>query len=251
MNEKIVAAIGNFDGVHIGHDKIIKKCIDIGNKKNIPKYIITFDYNDNFFKKFDKRTRKIYGEVGKKKILSYYNIDGIISIKLTKEISNMEPEDFVEKILIETYKIDYIVAGYNFHFGYKAKGDINLLKILGEKHKFGVKIIDEVLYKNEDVSSTSIRKLIEAGEINKANKLLINDYKIFIKEHKILYREEKEILIKKGDFAYPKAGKYRIQENNYVSIKNENGEICFCFNDAFSDEEIIFKNWVYKKKKIC
>src|SRR6056297_3917903 len=241
MNEKIVAAIGNFDGVHIGHDKIIKKCIDIGNKKNIPKYIITFDYNDNFFKKFDKRTRKIYGEVGKKKILSYYNIDGIISIKLTKEISNMEPEDFVEKILIETYKIDYIVAGYNFHFGYKAKGDINLLKILGEKYNFGVKIIDEVLYKNKDVSSTSIRKLIEKGKIKKANKLLINNYTIFLKEHEILYKSSNEILIKKGSFAYPKEGIYKIQDNNEIQTYNENGEIRLIFKKPFTNGEIIFK----------
>ncbi|MDW7667813.1 MAG: FAD synthetase family protein [Bacillota bacterium] len=242
MNEKIVAAIGNFDGVHIGHDKIIKKCIDIGNKKNIPKYIITFEYNDNFFKNFDKKARKIYGDVGKKKMLNYYNIDGIISVVLTKEISNMEPEDFVKKILIDTYKIDHIVAGYNFHFGYKAKGDINLLRTLGEKYKFGVKIIDEVLYRNKDVSSTSIRKLIENGKIDKANKLLINNYTIFLKEHEILHRKEKEILIKKGDFAYPKVGTYRIQEDNYVRIEYENGEICFCFNDRFDNGEIIFKN---------
>lgn len=242
MNDKIVAAIGNFDGVHIGHDKIIKKCIDLGNKKNIPKHIITFDYSDSFFKKIEKRSKKIYGEVGKTKMLNYYNIDGIIKVKLTKEISNMEPEEFVKSFLVDTYNIDHIVAGYNFHFGYKARGDIDLLKELGKKYNFGVEIIDEVLYRKKDVSSSSIRKLIEQGKIKKANKLLINNYTIFLKEHEVIERSAEEILIKKGDFAYPKEGIYKIQNNNTVNVKNENGEMLFNFNKAFKDNEIIFKN---------
>jgi riboflavin kinase/FMN adenylyltransferase len=242
MNDKIVAAIGNFDGVHIGHDKIIKKCIDLGNKKNIPKHIITFDYSDSFFKKIEKRSKKIYGEVGKTKMLNYYNIDGIIKVKLTKEISNMEPEEFVKSFLVDTYNIDHIVAGYNFHFGYKARGDIDLLKELGKKYNFGVEIIDEVLYRNKDVSSSSIRKLIEQGKIKKANKLLINSYTIFLKEHEVIERSAEEILIKKGDFAYPKEGIYKIQNSNTVNVKNENGEMLFNFNKAFKDNEIIFKN---------
>jgi riboflavin kinase/FMN adenylyltransferase len=242
MNDKIVAAIGNFDGVHIGHDKIIKKCIDLGNKKNIPKHIITFDYSDSFFKKIEKRSKKIYGEVGKTKMLNYYNIDGIIKVKLTKEISNMEPEEFVKSFLVDTYNIDHIVAGYNFHFGYKARGDIDLLKELGKKYNFGVEIIDEVLYRKKDVSSSSIRKLIEQGKIKKANKLLINNYTIFLKEHEVIDRSPEEILIKKGDFAYPKEGIYKIQNSNTVNVKNENGEMLFNFNKAFKDNEIIFKN---------
>jgi riboflavin kinase/FMN adenylyltransferase len=242
MNDKIVAAIGNFDGVHIGHDKIIKKCIDIGNKKDIPKHIITFDYSDSFFKKIEKRSKKIYGEVGKTKMLNYYNIDGIIKVKLTKEISNMEPEEFVKSFLVDTYNIDHIVAGYNFHFGYKARGDIDLLKELGKKYNFGVEIIDEVLYRKKDVSSSSIRKLIEQGKIKKANKLLINSYTIFLKEHEVIERSAEEILIKKGDFAYPKEGIYKIQNSNTVNVKNENGEMLFNFNKAFKDNEIIFKN---------
>jgi riboflavin kinase/FMN adenylyltransferase len=242
MNDKIVAAIGNFDGVHIGHDKIIKKCIDLGNKKNIPKHIITFDYSDSFFKKIEKRSKKIYGEVGKTKMLNYYNIDGIIKVKLTKEISNMEPEEFVKSFLVDTYNIDHIVAGYNFHFGYKARGDIDLLKELGKKYNFGVEIIDEVLYRKKDVSSSSIRKLIEQGKIKKANKLLINSYTIFLKEHEVIERSAEEILIKKGDFAYPKEGIYKIQNSNTVNVKNENGEMLFNFNKAFKDNEIIFKN---------
>lgn len=242
MNDKIVAAIGNFDGVHIGHDKIIKKCIDLGNKKNIPKHIITFDYSDSFFKNIEKRSKKIYGEVGKMKMLNYYNIDGIIKVKLTKEISNMEPEEFVKSFLVDTYNIDHIVAGYNFHFGYKARGDIDLLKELGKKYNFGVEIIDEVLYRKKDVSSSSIRKLIEQGKIKKANKLLINSYTIFLKEHEVIERSAEEILIKKGDFAYPKEGIYKIQNSNTVNVKNENGEMLFNFNKAFKDNEIIFKN---------
>jgi riboflavin kinase/FMN adenylyltransferase len=242
MNDKIVAAIGNFDGVHIGHDKIIKKCIDLGNKKNIPKHIITFDYSDSFFKNIEKRSKKIYGEVGKTKMLNYYNIDGIIKVKLTKEISNMEPEEFVKSFLVDTYNIDHIVAGYNFHFGYKARGDIDLLKELGKKYNFGVEIIDEVLYRKKDVSSSSIRKLIEQGKIKKANKLLINSYTIFLKEHEVIERSAEEILIKKGDFAYPKEGIYKIQNSNTVNVKNENGEMLFNFNKAFKDNEIIFKN---------
>jgi riboflavin kinase/FMN adenylyltransferase len=242
MNDKIVAAIGNFDGVHIGHDKIIKKCIHLGNKKNIPKHIITFDYSDSFFKNIEKRSKKIYGEVGKTKMLYYYNIDGIIKVKLTKEISNMEPEEFVKSFLVDTYNIDHIVAGYNFHFGYKARGDIDLLKELGKKYSFGVEIIDEVLYRKKDVSSSSIRKLIEQGKIKKANKLLINNYTIFLKEHEVIERSAEEILIKKGDFAYPKEGIYKIQNSNTVNVKNENGEMLFNFNKAFKDNEIIFKN---------
>lgn len=242
MNKKIVAAIGNFDGVHIGHDKIIKKCIDIGSKENLSKYVITFDYDDNFFEKSDKKSRKIYGKTGKEKMLMYYNLDGIISIKLTKKISNLEAEEFVKEFLVDTYKVNYIIAGYNFHFGYKAKGDKDLLKELGEKYDYKAVIIDEVLYKNKDVSSTSIRKLIEAGKIKKANKLLINNYTIFLNEHEILNKSDNEILIKKGSFAYPKEGIYNIQDNNEIRIYNENGEIKIIFQKPFKNGEIIFKN---------
>jgi len=242
MNKKIAAAIGNFDGVHIGHDKIIKKCIDIGTKNNLPKYVITFDYSDNFFKKSDKKSRKIYGEIGKEKMLMYYNLDGIINIRLNAEISNLEAEEFVYKFLVETYNVKHIIAGYNFHFGYKAKGDKDLLIELGSKYNFEAVIIDEVLYKNKDVSSTSIRKLIELGKIKKANKLLINNYTIFLKEHEILNKQDIEILIKKGSFAYPKEGSYEIQDNNRINIDNKNGEIKILFEKPFKNGEIIFKN---------
>lgn len=209
----ITAALGNFDGIHIGHDKIIKRCIDVGNKCKQEKKIITFEYEFDQFANSSKKMKKIYGKNGKIASLKDYDIDDIIFFTLDKNTAKMSPEEFVSDILINKLQIKNIIVGFNFKFGYKAEGDTDLLLELSNKYGFTIEIINAVKTDDFIVSSSIIRKLIENGEISEANKLLVDRFRIDLRDHKILKRKINEIVILNGDFVYPKNGEYLIASN--------------------------------------
>ena len=237
----ITAALGNFDGIHIGHDKIIKRCIDIGNECRQEKKIITFEYEFDQFVNSAKKMKKIYGKHGKIASLKDYDIDDIIFFTLDKDTAKMSPEEFVQDVLIDKLQIKNIVVGFNFRFGYKAEGDTNLLLELSNKYNFTLEIINAVKTNDFIVSSSIIRLLIEKGSIAEANKLLVDNFRIDLRDHEIIKRESNKIILVNGDFVYPSDGEYLISHNEgkqKITFKNRNNQISINSETTF-DKEII------------
>ena len=172
------AAIGNFDGVHLGHIEVLNQAKKLSKKFNLPLSVLTFDphpreffsKNENFFllQKLSDKTQ----------LLKKNNIDYLIKLKFNKLLAELTPEQFVHKVLFESLSLKHIFVGKDFKFGKNREGDVNLLKILCSKHNIGLTSVNLKNYDGNSISSTKIRENLKLGKIEKANKLLGRPYMI-------------------------------------------------------------------------
>lgn len=175
INGETTVALGNFDGIHLGHRALIDTAINLGRKSKTIPSIFTFDCNFNEIKLGSKDTSLI-SEKQKERILKDSGIELLYTVKFCDEIKNMSPEEFVHEILLEKLNAKMIIVGFNFRFGHNALGDVETLKLLSKKYDFEVVVIPPIIRNDELVSSTRIRKLIAAGEMTIANELLDRNY---------------------------------------------------------------------------
>lgn len=174
--EKSVIALGNFDGVHKGHIKLIQKAIENAKKLNIKSSLLLFnEHTDNLIKvgkKYIITTNKTKFE-----ILDSLGVDIIYLINFSKEFMSYSPIKFLDEFLAKNLIIKGVVVGYDYTYGYKKSGDVNFLnenKSLFET----IEVIEQISYDGEKISSSLIRKLIEAGKVKEANFLLSRPYKL-------------------------------------------------------------------------
>ena len=168
-------ALGNFDGIHLGHRELINKTIDLSKENGTVPSIFTFDYNFNEFKIGSKDTF-LMSEVQKESILNDLGIELLYIVNFCDVIKNMTPEEFVIDILLKKLNARVVIVGFNFKFGHKANGNVETLSELSKKYRFEVIVIPPIINDNNLVSSTLIRQLINKGEVVQANKLLGRSY---------------------------------------------------------------------------
>ena len=168
INSTII--IGNFDGVHLGHQEIIKNCSKIASPNNFG--ILTFDpHPRDYFKKNDIEF-KLTLKKQKYQMLEKMNVNFVVELKFDINLETLSPIKFVENILFNKLKVQKIIVGTDFRFGHKRSGDFELLKKLGLQYKIDVFSLDLKKSDNKAISSTRIRKALKEGELNKANKML-------------------------------------------------------------------------------
>jgi len=172
------ATIGNFDGVHLGHQKLIARVRDRARILNIPSVVITFDPHP-LRVLVDKKTPPFITLTEQKlELISKLGVDYVLCLKFTKELAALEPEDFVYKYLVQGLKVKELIIGYDYAFGKGRKGNYDLLKRLGEKFGFIVEQLSPVMVDGAVVSSTRIRDLVQAGQVWEARKLLGRFYRV-------------------------------------------------------------------------
>lgn len=169
MNEASSIALGFFDGVHIAHREIIKRCVDAAREKNLRPVALTFDVSPPEF--LGKGASYITNNDEKSALINALGCETNF-LKTTKELLATEPADFVKNVLIEKYTAKYIVCGFNYRFGKNASGDVKLLREIAGKYGAEVCVCGCVTLENERVSSSRIRSLITDGNIKKANEML-------------------------------------------------------------------------------
>ena len=207
--------IGNFDGLHLGHQKLFNEAKNYKKKYNLKIGVITFDpIPKMYFNKYIKNYR--ISNIGQKeKYFRHFDIDFLINKKFDKKFSKISCDDFIKNILHRKLKSKYIFVSNNFRFGNKRKGDVQLLNKNQNKYNFNL-INPKPLYKRERiVSSTFIRSLIEKGNIKAANKLLSRPWSIegVVEKGRMLGRKigfpTCNIDIK--NYVIPKVGVYAVQ----------------------------------------
>jgi len=237
-------AIGNFDGIHIGHDKLIKRMIELSREEKQSSIIITFKYIKKELKKSSKNLKYINSFNTRKLLLKSYDVTNIIEIELDEHISKYSPEQFIKEILIEKFNAKNIVVGYNFTFGYKAMGNINTLKQFGVKYDYNVEEICPVKFNGVAVSSTLVRNLIQEGKIRDVNNLLINNYTIFLNEINIDYNKGLGFVDNKSNIIVPSDGRYEVkigEEEQYLTIcTNKSGSTLVFSKNVAKNKDIIF-----------
>ncbi len=164
-------AIGVFDGIHLGHQKIIKKAIQKAGKLKIKSGIVTF--NPHPQKVISGRNESLILLPLEDKIRYFHNlgIDSLFFIDFNEPFSNLTPEQFIQH-LFEFIDLKSISVGFNFHFGYKGEGNVKDLAKFGEEFQFEVNILPPVKYEEQIISSTLIRDLVRKGEVSFASEML-------------------------------------------------------------------------------
>ena len=167
-----VVTIGTFDGVHIGHTKIINQLITISLKNNLTSILLSFFPHPKMVLQNDNELKLINTIQEKEGLLNSLNLDYLIIKEFTKEFSRLSALEFVRDILVNKLNAKHIIIGYDHHFGRNRTANIEQLKEFGELYDFKV---TEILAQDIDdiaISSTKIRKALINGEIKLANKFL-------------------------------------------------------------------------------
>ena len=178
IHKRSIILIGNFDGSHLGHQKLFKLANKYKKKLKLKIGVVTFEPVPKMYFNKNIKNFRISSLSQKIKILKSYGIDFIIIKKFNKKFSKIRSQKFIKNILYKNLKAKYIFVSNNFKFGYKRKGDVNQL-IKNEKN-FKFKIIKPkpLILKNKVISSTLIRKLLSSGKLEYANKLLARPWSI-------------------------------------------------------------------------
>ncbi len=172
-----VATIGNFDGLHLGHQKIISHLKEKSEELNLPLTVISFEpLPAEYF--IPEPPTRIYPLRDKLRLLAELGIDNCLCLRFNASLANMQPQLFIDTVLLKHLKVKYLVVGDDFRFGHKREGDFALLKSVGENT--GMQVIDTATVKTlgERVSSTRIRNSLEKGDLLTSNKLLGHEYKL-------------------------------------------------------------------------
>ena len=165
-------ALGNFDGVHLGHRRLITEMVNRARINNGLAAAFIFEPHPSKIINPEHAPKLLINSGRKSELLSRLGLDILIYNSFTPEISRWTPEEFVERILIKGLKVKEVFIGFNYSFGYKGLGDPPLMVKYGLKYNFQVHIIPPVLYEGEVVSSSAIRRSLEAGNITGAKAML-------------------------------------------------------------------------------
>ncbi len=228
--KNVVITVGSFDGLHLGHQLILNKLIEISKLLNGKSLLLTFEPHPRnvVSKNFDFKILTTLEE--KKILLEKFGIDILVIQNFTEEFSQKTSEEFIKEILVGKIGISHIVVGHDHKFGKDRMGDEKDLKEFGNKFNFDVTSVEAVVIDNMVVSSTKIRNALCDGDIEKANLLLGRNYTIFgkvvhgIKRGRLLGYPTANIEVFDNKKAIPKNGVYvvnvNLNNNNYSGIMN-------------------------------
>jgi len=169
---KTIATIGTFDGVHIGHQKIIDRLVKSAKRKNLDAVVLTFFPHPRMVLQKDANIKLINTINEKAQLFEKLGVDNLVVKKFTKQFSRLSAEDFVKQVLVNKLKIENIIIGYDHHFGRNRNANINDLRTFGKTYNFEVEEISVQDINEVAVSSTKIRNALNEGDIKTANTFL-------------------------------------------------------------------------------
>jgi len=178
LNEDTAITLGTFDGLHIGHVKIIKQLVKDAKDRNLKSVVYTFKNHPLSLSNSIETPSTIFKLDYKKEILEKLGVDILIFLTFNEKQKNIEPNYFIEEILVKKLRMKHLVVGYDYHFGKKAKGNTELLIKSSRKYHYSYDIVDPIKKDYVRVSSTLIRKLLANGKIKDANYYLGRPYSL-------------------------------------------------------------------------
>ena len=171
-----VLALGNFDGLHRGHAKIIDRVRRRAGERGGTPAVMTFDPHPSRVVRPDKAPPLLMTTEQRIEALGRAGMQGVAVVRFTREMSLWDPEMFVRTVLVEWLRVAEVWVGANFLFGHDRAGTFSVLRSLGSRNGFRAEKIDPVRYKDFVVSSTRVRRLISEGRVDEASALLGHHY---------------------------------------------------------------------------
>jgi riboflavin kinase/FMN adenylyltransferase len=173
-----VLTIGNFDGVHAGHRQLLRRVVELGREHGLQPAVLTFDPHPTRVVAPQRAPRLLTTIEERVALIREQGVEEVVVLPFTSEVARLSPEEFVEQIVIGRMHARIVMVGDNFRFGHKQAGDIRTLTELGVRFGFQTHVVDAVHRRGRVVSSSEIRRLIEAGSVAMASRLLERPYSL-------------------------------------------------------------------------
>ena len=210
-----VVTLGNFDGVHLGHQRIFKRVKEEASKIRGQGVVITFEPHPLKVLAPEKFLPLLTPFRKKMMLIEKSGIEIVLCIEFSLTFSEIASSEFIKSILVEKVKVKKVIIGYNYHFGKGQGGDAQTLREAGKVFDFGVEVVEPLKVGQTIVSSSKIRTLIQTGEVEEASKLLGRDYPII---GKVVEGERRggtlgfpTANLEISDELYPKTGVYAVE----------------------------------------
>ena len=246
-----VVAIGNFDGLHLGHLKVINEAKVKAKKLNLPFGVMTFEPIPVMFFNKKLKNHRINSLEQKKNLLKKLKLDFLIVIKFNKYFSSLTAEDFIKKIIYKKIKCKYLYVSRNFKFGHKRRGNIKTLKKFEKLFDYKRVITKPYKKNNKIISSTIIRKKIRAGKIEEINKLLNRVWSV---EGKVIKGQKRGRKIgfptcnlKLDNYVIPRLGVYTVKVSN--KNFNKNGIANIGYRPTFKGQSLLLETNIFGFRK--
>jgi riboflavin kinase / FMN adenylyltransferase len=171
-----LVSVGNFDGVHRAHAHVLREIVSRARTSGDQAVAVTFEPHPTRILRPEAGLKLLTPTPEKLRLLEATGVDAVLLLPFGRDLSLMTPRQFAERILKKKLRAREVHEGFNFRFGHKAAGDMNLLAELGREMGFEVKVYPEMTLRGETVSSSQIRKLLTAGRVSRARHLLARPF---------------------------------------------------------------------------
>lgn len=176
--EPTAVALGNFDGVHLGHQKLISEAVKCAAEKGMKSAVFTFSNHPRDLLPKEKKVKNILYKNEKADIIESLGVDYLFNVPFTRSIMTMEPIYFIDQILINTFNMKAAFCGFNYRFGLAAEGNPDILRNVGVDRGFTVFEMEPYKIKGNVVSSSLIRTLIASGQVEQCRTYMGRNYEI-------------------------------------------------------------------------
>src|ERR1700731_2113262 len=171
-----IVTVGNFDGVHRAHAHVLEEIVSQARSSGATSVAVTFEPHPTRILRPDSGLKLLTPTAEKLRLLESTGVDAVLLLPFGRDLSLMTPRQFAERILKKKVHAREVHEGFNFRFGHKAAGDVNMLRDFGREMGFEVKVYPEMTLRGEPVSSSHIRKLISEGRVSRARHLLARPF---------------------------------------------------------------------------
>ena len=178
QHQGCVLSIGNFDGIHLGHNAVLSRLLIESKRLNVPATVMTFEPQPEELFLGNNAPARLSRLRDKFVQLEKLQLDRLLCVSFTHQFANISAQDFIDELLINKLNVKFLVIGDDFHFGYQRKGDFQLLKEAGKKHGFEVVDTQSLLQQAQRISSTCIRDLLAKGKLDASANMLGRKYSI-------------------------------------------------------------------------
>jgi len=176
--EPTVVAMGNFDGVHKGHQELISRTVSTAKDTGMKSAVFTFSNHPRNLIGKEPKVKNILYKEDKIRIIDEMHVDYMFNIPFTEEIMHMSPENYISKLLVGKFNMQEAYCGFNYRFGYHASGDVETLMRYSMEGQFGLHVLEPYKLDGNIISSTLIRSLIEEGDMEKTHSYLGRCYAV-------------------------------------------------------------------------
>lgn len=173
-----VATIGNFDGVHLGHQAVLGQLAEAGSRLGLPTVVITFEPQPQEYFGAAAQAPRLTRLREKLQALRRYSVERVVCLPFNESLAAMAAQQFIKRLLVDGLDVRYLVVGDDFRFGHRREGDFAMLKAAGEQHGFPVVSMHSFCVDGERVSSTRVREALARGDMAAAEKLLGRSYRM-------------------------------------------------------------------------